>query len=89
MHKVALLVLTCLTFTYQPAIAEILTCDTLRARVDAKLQAKGIPSYTLEIVTAGTNVTTQAASAVHATNAGKQVGTCNGGTKHLIYTRGN
>jgi hypothetical protein len=88
MRKVALL--SGLILVNLPAMADILPCDVLKARVDAKLQAKGVQTYTLEIEPiAGTS--NNAASAVPATNVnkGKEVGTCDGGTKRLIYTRGN
>ena len=90
MRKVALL--ACLTLVSLPAIAERLTCDALKARLDAKLQAKGVQTYTLEIVPADGSNTTTATSGVPATSKspkGKEVGTCDGGTKRLIYTRGN
>lgn len=90
MRKVALL--ACLTFVSLPAVAEILTCDALKARVDAKLQAKGLQTYTLEIAPAKGSVNTlDAASGVPAvkTSKGKEVGTCDGGTKRLMYTKGN
>ena len=90
MRKVALL--ACLALISLPSMAEILSCDDLRVRVDAKLQAKGVQSYTLEIVAIeGLSNPADAASAVPAvkTNKGKEVGTCNGGTKRLIYTKGN
>jgi len=90
MRKVALFF--CLTFISIPAFAEILSCETLKTRVDAKLQAKGVPSYTLEIVAAeDINSTANTTSSVPATKTikGKEVGTCDGGTKRLIYTRGN
>ena len=89
MRKVALLLY--LTLMTLPAMAEILTCDALQARVDAKLQAKGIPSYTLEIVPVENSSNLKdTASAVAGTKAskGKVVGTCGGGTKRLIYTKG-
>ncbi|HUX90523.1 MAG TPA: DUF1161 domain-containing protein [Gallionellaceae bacterium] len=90
MRKVVLL--SCLTLVSHAAMAEVLSCDALKARVDAKLQAKDVPSYTLEIVPAeGLSNPADAASAVPAVkmNKGKEVGTCNGGTKRLIYTKGN
>lgn len=89
MQKVALLAL--MITVSLPAMAQILPCDELKARVDAKLQAKGVPSYTLEIVPALTNAEIDAASGVSATkkSRGKEVGTCDGGTKRLMYTRGN
>jgi hypothetical protein len=73
-------------------MAEVLSCDALKARVDAKLQAKGVPSYMLEIVDSEeSHNTADAVSGVPAvkTNRGKEVGTCNGGTKRIMYTRGN
>ena len=90
MRKVALIAF--LSLVPLPVMAELLTCDKLKARVDAKLQAKGVQTYTLEMVPIeGSANTTIAASAVAATkdNKGKEVGTCDGGTKRLIYTRGN
>lgn len=95
MRKVALL--ACLALVSLPAMAEILSCDVLKSRVDAKLQAKGVQTYTLEIVPIeSSGNATNAASAVAASavsaakvSKGKEVGTCDGGTKRLIYTRGN
>ena len=95
MRKVALLV--CLTLVSLPAMADRLPCDALKARVDAKLQAKGVQTYTLEIEPIEGSVNANdAASGVPASvtaeakvNKGKEVGTCDGGTKRLIYTRGN
>ena len=90
MRKVALLI--CLAFITPTAMAEILTCDALKARVDAKLQIKGVPSYTLEVVPIeGASNAPDAASAVPAVKVyrGKEVGTCDGGTKRLLYTKGN
>lgn len=90
MIKVALL--ACLALPIFPAMADPLTCDALKARVDAKLQDKGVPSYSLEIQSiVSANTGTAAASAIPATKAsqGKEVGTCDGGKKRLIYTRGS
>ncbi len=46
-----------------------------KSEIDAKLQAKGVKSYTLEIV-ASADVKDE-----------KVVGTCDGGTKKIIYKR--
>jgi len=82
-----------LTIVSHPAFAEKLSCDALRDRLDAKLQAKGVPVYILEIVPADQPLASpKAASGVTAaknTTKGKAVGTCDGGTKRLIYTRGD
>jgi hypothetical protein len=73
-----------------PVMAEILPCEELLKRVDTKLQTKGVPSYTLEIVAVDNekNITTSA-SGVKTTKTfnGKEVGTCEGGTKRLIYLK--
>ncbi|AHG38733.1 hypothetical protein N018_00170 [Pseudomonas syringae CC1557] len=51
-------------------------CEELKSELDAKLQAKGVTSYTLEVVEKGSA-------------AGKQVvGTCEGGSKEIVYQRG-
>jgi hypothetical protein len=51
-------------------------CDELKSEIDAKIQAIGVKSYSLKIV--------------HKENVkdGKVVGTCDGGTKKIIYKRG-
>ena len=51
-------------------------CEELKAEIDAKIQAKGASSYTLEIVEKG--------SAADKT----VVGTCEGGSKEIVYQRG-
>ena len=54
-----------------------LDCEVLKSRIEGELQAKGVQSYRLTIVSSG------------AESNGKSVGTCNGGTQKIIYTRGN
>ena len=50
-------------------------CEDLKTEIAAKLDAKGVKSYTLEIV------------AKEKDAEGKVVGTCEGGTKKIIYSR--
>jgi len=52
------------------------SCEELKSEIDAKLQAKGVKSYNLEIVP-NDKVKDE-----------KVVGTCDGGTKKIIYKRG-
>jgi hypothetical protein len=52
------------------------SCDDVKAEIDAKIKANGATSYTLEAVDKGTAAD------------GKVVGTCEGGTKELVYKRG-
>lgn len=51
-------------------------CEELKAEIDAKIQANGVKAYTLEIVPN------------EQVKDGKIVGSCDGGTKKIIYTRG-
>lgn len=52
------------------------SCEELKSEIDAKLQAKGVKSYSLEIVP-NDKVKDE-----------KVVGSCDGGTKKIIYKRG-
>jgi hypothetical protein len=52
-------------------------CEQLKAEIAAKLDAKGVKSYTLEIV------------ANDAVGERKVVGSCDGGTRKIVYTRGS
>lgn len=51
-------------------------CDDVKAEIDAKIKAKGATSYTLEVVEKG-SVTDK-----------KVVGSCEGGSKEIVYQRG-
>jgi Protein of unknown function (DUF1161) len=50
-------------------------CDELKTEIAAKLDAKGVKSYTLEIVEKDKDA------------EGKVVGTCEGGTKKIMYSK--
>ncbi|MFP3516243.1 DUF1161 domain-containing protein [Pseudomonas sp. SIMBA_077] len=51
-------------------------CDELKSEIAAKIDANGVPHYTLEIVDKGANAD------------GEVVGSCEGGTKDIVYKRG-
>jgi len=51
-------------------------CEELKAEIDAKLQQKGVKTYTLDIVPNET------------VKEEKVVGSCDGGTKKVTYKRG-
>lgn len=51
-------------------------CEELKSEIAAKLDAKGVQSYSLEIVAKDQDA------------EGKVVGTCDGGTKKIVYRRG-
>jgi hypothetical protein len=50
-------------------------CEELKTEIAAKLDAKGVKGYTLDIVAKDKDA------------EGKVVGTCDGGTKKIIYTK--
>jgi Protein of unknown function (DUF1161) len=50
-------------------------CDDLKAEIAKKLDAKGVVGYSLEIVDKGKET------------EGKIVGSCDGGTKSVVYSR--
>lgn len=83
-----LLLAACIASFSVPAMA---SCDSLKSEIDAKLQAKGVVSYTLEIVPAAQAATPAAASSVATAPAmpaaGKVVGSCEGDSKRIVYTR--
>ncbi len=50
-------------------------CDELKGEIDAKLQAKGVKNYTLDVV------------ATDAVKDQKVVGSCEAGSKKIVYAR--
>lgn len=50
-------------------------CEELKSEIATKLEAKGVKSYTLDIVEKDKDL------------EGKVVGTCEGGTKKIVYRR--
>ncbi|VVQ11281.1 hypothetical protein PS918_05328 [Pseudomonas fluorescens] len=57
------------------AFAEGKSCEELKAEIAAKLDAKGVSNYSLEIVDKGS------------ASGGQVVGTCEKGTKEIVYKR--
>lgn len=51
-------------------------CEELKSEIAAKIDAKGTSGYSLEVVAKG------------AAADGKVVGSCEGGTKEIVYKRG-
>jgi hypothetical protein len=65
-----------LLFVSIPAHAQAAkSCEELKDEITKKLDAKGVKGYTLEIVAKDKDA------------EGKVVGTCDGGTKKIIYTK--
>jgi Protein of unknown function (DUF1161) len=74
MRKLA--VATLLVMFATPAFAAK-PCEELKSEIEAKLKANGVENYTLDIV-ANDDVKDQ-----------KVIGSCEGGTKKIVYKRGN
>ena len=74
MKRFALAVIGCALAS--SALAAPKPCEELKAEIEAKIQAQGVSSYTLEIVTN---------DEVHDPNM--VVGTCENGTKKIIYQK--
>ena len=58
------------------ALAAGKPCDELKSEIAAKIDAKGASGYSLEVVDKG------------ASTDAKVVGSCEGGTKEMVYKRG-
>ena len=64
-----------LTFATLPAFAKK-SCEELKAELEAKIQAKGVKAFTLNIVPKDEKTDLRV------------VGTCDGGAKKIVYKRG-
>jgi hypothetical protein len=58
------------------ALAAAKPCEELKAEIEARLRDKGVSDYSLEVVDKG------------AGGDGVVVGTCEAGTKEIVYQRG-
>ncbi len=59
-----------------PAWAQRKDCNDLKGEIDAKIKKNGVDKYTLDIVDKDAQAD------------GKVVGTCDGGSKKIVYKRG-
>ena len=58
------------------ALAAAKPCEELKAEIDARLKAKGVAAYSLEVVDKGSAGDKQV------------VGSCEAGSKEIVYQRG-
>ena len=70
-----LVLAACMCLAAVPAIAQSKSCDELKAEIEKKLEANGVKNYTLQVVEAAK------------VKDEKVVGSCEGGTKKITYTR--
>lgn len=75
MHSRHLLVAISLLLVTSAAQSAGKPCEELKGEIAAKLDAKGVKGYTLEILPAD------------AVSDLKEVGRCEGGTKKIVYSR--
>ncbi|HKX38119.1 MAG TPA: DUF1161 domain-containing protein [Burkholderiales bacterium] len=59
-----------------PALAQRKDCEELKGEIDAKIKKNGVEKFTLDILDKDAQAD------------GKVVGTCDGGTKKIVYKRG-
>jgi len=64
-----------LAFALSTGWAQVKPCEELKSEIATKIEANGVKNYTLEVVPSD-----QAGDR-------KVVGSCEGGTKKIIYTR--
>jgi hypothetical protein len=72
----ALIAVVALLLVAAPAMAQRKDCEELKTEIEAKIKANGVKDFTLEIVAAEDK------------KEGNVVGTCDGGTKKILYKRG-
>jgi hypothetical protein len=59
-----------------PALAQRKDCGELKGEIEAKIKKNGVEKFSLDVVEADKQAD------------GKVVGTCDGGTKKIVYKRG-
>ena len=59
-----------------PAWAQKKSCDELKAEIEAKIKKNGVEKFSLDVVDADKSA------------EGKVVGTCDGGSKKIVYKKG-
>ena len=75
----ALVAVVALLLIATPALAQRKDCNELKAEIDTKIQNNGVKVFTTEIVP----------NEQVKEGEGKVVGSCDGGTKKIVYKRGS
>ena len=75
MKKAVFVLVLMVALTVTAAYAQIKSCEELKGEIEAKLKAKGVEGYTLEIIPSD-QVKDQTI-----------IGSCEGGTKKISYSR--
>jgi len=74
--KVLPIVAAVLMLVAYPALAQKKDCNEVKTEIEAKIKANGVKVFSLDVVEGD------------AAKEGKVVGTCDGGTKKIVYKRG-
>jgi hypothetical protein len=74
----ALIAIVALLLISAPAMAQRKDCEELKGEIDAKIKKNGVKEFSLEIVP----------NEQVKDGAGNVVGSCDGGTKKIVYKRG-
>ena len=75
----ALIAIVALLLIAAPAMAQRKDCEELKGEIDAKIKKNGVKEFSLEIVP---NEQVKEGD-------GNVVGSCDGGTKKIVYKRGS
>jgi hypothetical protein len=74
----ALIAIVALLLISAPAMAQRKDCEELKGEIDAKIKKNGVKEFSLEIVP----------NEQVKEGEGNVVGSCDGGTKKIVYKRG-
>jgi hypothetical protein len=90
--KRALVIAAAVLWLATPALAQIKPCDELKSEIEAKIKKNGVQTFTLDIVPKGEAAKPEASKEGAmkkdgAAGQGKVVGTCEGGTKQILYSK--
>jgi hypothetical protein len=75
MRRICFILISILVFSASAAFAQKKDCEELKREIAAKLDEKGVKNYTLDIMPA------------ESVKDEKVVGSCDGGTKRIVYKR--
>jgi hypothetical protein len=76
MIRITIAAVALAVFSASPAWAQRKDCNDLKGEIEAKIKKNGVDKFTLDVVEKDAQA------------EGKVVGTCDGGTKKIVYKRG-
>ncbi|MCT8469600.1 DUF1161 domain-containing protein [Chromohalobacter canadensis] len=68
-------------------VSGVMACDVLQDEIEAKIRANGVEDFALDIISSE-RVDEEGVREDDALAGGEVVGSCNGGTRKVIYRRG-